>query len=358
MEKPQLAKKRRRARGAEAEPVRPRSTINDVARLARVSKKTVSRVINNSPAVRGETRERVNAVIRQTGFVPDPQARGLAFRRAFLIGVIYDSPNPHYIVGLQQGLVDVLDGTGFELVIRPCDRRSPNFVNVVRNFVERQKLAGVVLSPAVAWDARVEALLRDIGCPAVRVMAGRAAAPQGTIVTYDYRAAREAARHLTAQGHRRVGHIAGPATSLSSHERRKGLIDGLKEAGIAFARRYERRGDYTFQSGFDAATALLALDPRPTAIFAANDEMAAGTYRAAHAAGLEIPRDLSVVGFDDGPIASRLIPALTTVHVPVRSIGRAAATKLLAAAGRPADDVPSEFAPALIVRDSVAPPSQ
>src|ERR1700759_2056249 len=143
---------------------RRRRPNNDIARLAGVSKKTVSRVINASPYVQKETRERIEAVIAEHGYAPDPQARGLAFRRAFLIGLVYDNPNPQYVVNMQLGLLDGMKGSGFELVVHPCDRASPTFLADLRGFVERQKLYGVVLTPSVSEDERAAALLREIGC--------------------------------------------------------------------------------------------------------------------------------------------------------------------------------------------------
>src|SRR5690349_24387229 len=123
------------------------ATINDIARLASVSKKTVSRVINQSPLVQEATRARIQAVIDKFGYVPDPQARGLAFRKAFLIGLVYDNPNAQYIVNTQEGALDALRGSGFVLVVHPCDRFSEDYITGVRRFVERQKRHGGTLVP-------------------------------------------------------------------------------------------------------------------------------------------------------------------------------------------------------------------
>ena len=144
-------------------------TINDIARLAGVSKKTVSRVINSSPLVRDDTRTRVESVIRQLRFVPDPQARGLAFRRSFLIGLVYDNPNAQYIVNAQQGVLDALRGSDFELVVHPCDRRGVDFIPGVIRFAERQKLRGVILLPPVSENDALVRSLRDIECEYIRV---------------------------------------------------------------------------------------------------------------------------------------------------------------------------------------------
>src|SRR6185503_9457480 len=169
-----MAERKAGARGGEggdgaADGLRKRPTINDIARLSGVSKKTVSRVINASPNVQKETRERIQAVIAERGYAPDPQARGLAFRRSFLIGMVYDNPNPQYVVNMQLGLLDGLRGTGFELVVHPCDRSSPSFLADIQSFIERQKLYGVVLTPSVSEDERVATLLEEIGCEYVRV---------------------------------------------------------------------------------------------------------------------------------------------------------------------------------------------
>ena len=125
-------------------------TINDIARLANVSKKTVSRVINESPFVREETRTPIDEIIRSTGFTPDPQARGLAFRRSFLIGLVYDNPNAQYVINMQEGALDALRRVGYELVVHPCDRNSPEFLSDIRQLVSRQKLDGMLLLPPVS----------------------------------------------------------------------------------------------------------------------------------------------------------------------------------------------------------------
>ncbi len=307
-----------------------RLTINDIARLSGVSKKTVSRVINRSPFLREDTRARVEAIMAETGYAPDPQARGLAFRRSFLIGMIYDNPNPQYVVNMQQGLLDGMRGSGFELVVHPCQRGAPNFLAEVRAFVERQKLFGVVLTPSVSEDEGLAAVLKEIGCPYIRIASVPVDVADATVVTCDRIGGVAAAKHLVELGHKRLGFISGPPGFRSSEERLGGFRDGLAEHGMALDDALIAPGAYTFESGLEAAAALLARDPRPTGIFAANDEMAAGVLRAAREAGLRVPEDLSVVGYDDFQIAARVWPALTTIHTPTREVGRWAAEKLIA----------------------------
>lgn len=334
------------------------ATINDIARLAEVSKKTVSRVINNSPFVKEETRKRVEAVIAEHGFTPDPQARGLAFRRSFLVGMIYDNPSPNYVVNMQQGVLDAVRGSGLELVVHPCNRASETFLAEVRGFVVRQKLFGVVMPPSVSEDDRVVEILRDADCPYVRIASVSLDEPACMVVTHDSRGAARAARHLAELGHTRIAFISGPDTFRSSHERGQGFRDGLAEHGLSLSDDYVRQGAYTFESGVEAARSLLAMTSPPTAIFAGNDEMAIGVMKAARDAGLDVPRDLSIVGFDDLPMASRVWPNLTTVRLPIRDMGRMAAEKLTARSRGldPATLAQPEVDPSLVVRDSTAGP--
>jgi LacI family transcriptional regulator len=310
-------------------------------------------VINASPFVHEETRQRVQAVIAEMGYAPDPQARGLAFRRSFLIGLIYDNPNPQYVVNMQLGLLDGMRGSGYELVVHPCDRASPSFLEDLRAFVERQKLFGVVLTPSVSEDERTAAVLAQIGCQYIRVASVSVDEPQHMIETRDRVGGAEAARHLADLGHTRVAFISGPPTFRSSHERREGFEEALAERGVKLEARYVAEGAYTFESGIECGRELLALEPRPTAIFAGNDEMAAGALQAARQAGLEVPQDLSVVGFDDFQIASRLWPPLTSIRTPTREIGRLAAEKLLGRKDEGRDF--KDRLPSLVVRQSSGP---
>lgn len=313
---------------ATLEPKR-RPTINDVARLANVSKKTVSRVINQSPFVNKNTRERIDAVIKELGYAPDPVARGLASRRSYLIGLIYDNPNAQHVIDTQQGIVDIIRGSGLELVVHPCNRRDKDFLAGARGFVDRQKLAGVILPSSVSEDEDLVAMLRESETPYVRIASVLLDDEENSIVTHDREGARRAAEHLAGLGHKVIAHVSGPDTFRSSQERRAGFVDGLKTAGLTLDKKLDLRGGYTFQSGVEAGRRLMAAVSRPTAVFCGNDEMAAGVCQAIRETGLEIGKDVSVVGFDDSPLASRLWPALTTVLLPIRASGRMAAVRLL-----------------------------
>ncbi|QBB72531.1 LacI family DNA-binding transcriptional regulator [Pseudolysobacter antarcticus] len=330
------------------------ATINDIARLAGVSKKTVSRVINRSPLVHPETREKVEALIREHNYAPDPMARGLAFRKSFLIGMIYDNPNAQYIVHMQNGALDSLRGSGFELVVHPCDSKNADYVDGVRQFVLQQRLYGVILVPRVSEDQALVDMLREIDCRYARIGAVELDDHTSMITTNDREGAVEVAKYVESLGHRHIGLITGPHRYLSARERGGGFLQTLAQRGIKVPAKYTVEGGYTFESGVACAERLLALTPRPTVIFALNDEMAAGVYKAAYRLGLRIPDQLSVVGFDDSPLASRLWPSLTTVRLPIRDIGLRAAAMLLQEPGSNA--APVAFTPHLVVRESCQPP--
>ncbi len=331
-----------------------RPTINDIARMAGVSKKTVSRVINESLFVKEDTREAIQSIIRETGYVPDPQARGLAFRHSFLVGLIYDNPNAQHTIDHQQGLLEAMAGTGFELVVRRVDRTSPTLVEDMRAFIERQKLFGVVLPSPVSEEERLVDLLKELDRRYVRISSTPLDQADRMVVSHDGQGAAQAAHHLAGLGHIRIALISGQQGRRSSSVRMQGFEEGLAEHGLALDPALVRRGAYTYESGMQAARELLALEPRPTAIFCLNDEMAAGAYLAARERGLVVGADISIVGFDDAPIAARLWPTMTSVRLPLRQMGRIAGEMLTPSVLRDAPATSREIVPELIVRNSTA----
>lgn len=333
-------------------------TINDVARIAGVSKKTVSRVINRSPLLNDDTRKRVEEVIGGLGYVPNPQARALALRRNFLIGLVHDNPNAQTVMNVQQGILEALHDTEFEMVVRPVDRGSATILEDLRHFLERQRPFGVLLMPPISENDAVARLCDEIGVRYVRMGSAELDDPDHMVASNDREAVRLAVEYLIEQGHRRIGLVGGPHGFRSARERRLGFEEALGDAGIALPRSMVAEGNYTFESGITAAERLLDLTPRPTAIFSSNDEMAAGVLHAARQRGLDVPRDLSIIGFDDTPIAAHVWPPLTTVRWPIASMARSAALKLIAGIDGPPPgvDEPSLFLSTLIRRGSVAPP--
>jgi LacI family transcriptional regulator len=335
----------------------PKPTINDVARLAGVSKKTVSRVINRSPLLNQETREKVEKVIGELGYVPNPQARALALRRNFLIGLIHDNPNAQMVLNVQQGILEALQGTEFAMVIRPVDRNSSMMIEDVRHFLDQQRLYGVVLLPPISENDRLARLCDELEVRYVRMGSAELDDPDHMVASNDRVAVCEAVTYLIDHGHKLIGLIEGPDGFRSARERRLGFEDALAAAGIKLPRSLIAHGNYTFETGVAAANRLLDLSPRPTAIFASNDEMAAGVVHAARTRGIDVPRQLSVIGFDDTPIAAHIWPPLTTVRWPIVSMARAAAFKLVGSLGvESTTPEPSMFISSLVRRASVASP--
>ncbi len=332
-------------------------TINDIARLSGVSKRTVTRVLHESSSVTAQTRERIEAVIRHHNYVPESAAQGLAFRHSFLVAMVFDNPNPQYVVTLQQGILDTLVGTGFELLVRPIDHTASSWLDEVRTFVLRQRLFGVILPPPLSEDERLAQVLEGLDCQFVRIASILLDEPGRMVVTHDYYGGFAAARRLAELGHRIIAHISGPPWFRSSHERRRGFADGLAESGLELSPAFTRVGAYTYESGLECARELLSIKPRPTAIFAGNDEMASAVYRAARENGLRIPQDLSVIGYDDAPVAELVWPSLTSVRLPVREMGHAAAEKLFAKRGGRSIQRTTDFKPALVERGSTAEPA-
>ncbi len=336
---------------------RSKVTINDIARLANVSKKTVSRVLNDHPIVRDETRARVKKIMAEQGYAPDPQARALAFRRSFLIALAYDNPSPQYVVNMQRGILDQLDGTDYQLVLHPVDRTEAGFVEKMERFVERHRPAGVIMPPSVSEDEAICEMLRAQDCKYVRIASVDLDETSKLVRTHDAEGAAQAARHLASLGHTRIAHIHGPTSFRSAHERLAGFKAGLAEFGLELDEALTLEAGYTFDSGVRAADNLLSRANRPTAVFAGNDEMAIGVYTSARKFGLAIPNDLSIVGFDDTPMASRIVPALTTVRLPIREMGSEAARGLLRLIAGHNDAENKSFSHEIIVRESTQSPN-
>ncbi len=330
-----------------------KATINDVAEKAGVSKKTVSRVINRSPLLNDATREKVEKVIAELGYVPNPQARALALRRNFLIGLVHDNPNAQTVLTVQQGMLEAIRDSEFALVLRSINRRSPTLLEDIRFFIQQQRLFGVLIMPPMSENDALIAMCRELGCGYVRMGSARLDDERHLVESNDRQAVATAVNHLIAQGHRRIGFVAGPQGFRSAYEREQGYRDALSAHGIAVDPALMAGGNYTFETGLEAGRVLFSRDVRPTAIFSSNDEMAAGVVHAAHHAGLTVPDDVSLIGFDDTPIAAHMWPPLTTVRWPIKAMAYSAAIKLIYP-DRAAQEV-AFFESETIHRESVAP---
>lgn len=306
-----------------------RPTIKEVSKIAGVSFKTVSRVLNNEKHVSEETRRRVEEVVARLNFRPSHAARTLAGRKSFQIGLLYDNPSPYYIYHVQTGAQQRCTELGYRLLMQPIDSQSPDLVSNVLALIDETHLDGLIISPPVTEAAALIEELDRRGLPYVRIAPGVRRETGMAASMDDVRAARELVRHLIGLGHRAIAFIRGPESHVSSSERLAGYRAELEAHGIAFDPALVVPGDYSFASGYEAAKALVARNPRPTAIFAGNDDMAAGALAVAHENDIDVPGDLSIAGFDDSDLARAVWPPLTTIHQPVRDLAYAAADLML-----------------------------
>ena len=310
-----------------------RVTIVEVAKLAGVSIKTVSRVINREPHVRPALREKVERAITRLGFVPNAAARALSGNRSFVVAAFYRNPSLYYISELQKGAMRVCRQQGYHLMIEEVDTGTPEQLQGFDGFLRDVRLDGAILSPPVTDDATVLQRLDAAGVPYVRLAPLTDAARSHAIFSDDEGGAALLARHLWSLGHRRIGLVAGPAAHLASQDRRKGFLAELTRCGLATEAVQIVEGDFSFAAGMAGGIELLARNPRVTAIFACNDDMASGVMAAAARLGVAVPESVSVVGYDDSPIATQVWPPITTVRQPISDMAAEAARLLIQGEG-------------------------
>lgn len=313
-----------------------RVTIQAVARRAGVSTMTVSNVFNRTGKVGEATRARVLAAIEELGYVPNQAARRLGGSAVARIGLIYSDVESMFINATLAAVAVVAAEKGLQLMIRSARAASAAEVVDHAHALVRSGAQALLLIPPFAEMLGHSPALAGLGVPAAAI-ATALPFPAVTTVRIDNRAAaRDVTRRLLAGGRRRIAVVAGPASHSDSLARLEGHRDALREQGLPFAEDLCIEGDFSFASGLRAAERLLDLDPRPDAIVAANDDMAAAILWAAHRRGLDLPADLAVTGFDDTLVATRVWPALTTVRQPIRAMA-SEAIELLAQAVRDPD---------------------
>ena len=309
-------------------------TIDDVAALAGVARVTVSRVLNGGPNVSAKARDAVMAAVDKLQYKMNMQARFLAGGRSQVIGLVYASdldaePNSFYYSGLEIGAMRACSAHGFQLMLHAVNQQALDNLESLLGLIEQRRYDGLILTPPLADDLALLAELKRRNLPVVGVSAGHAA--QGLIAGVgidDEAAGFEMTRHLLSLGHRRFGFIRGLEGHLAADGRYLGFIRALETAGLKVDDMQVERGNFSFKSGTALSEAIIARSPRPTALICANDDMAVGASFTAHKMGLDIPRDLSIVGFDDTPVSEIVWPPLTTVHQPLRTMG-ARAVELL-----------------------------
>lgn len=328
-------------------------TIADIARRAGVSKATVSRVLNNKPDVDAAKRERILGIIRETGYVPRLAAVSLATGRTNLIGLLAPSLSRPWSLEVIQGISEAIESTAYELVLYTTsldERNQELFARALSNGLTDGLL---IMLPRNSTGYLSQ--LEHQGFPTVLIDHRGVPSSLPTVTAANTDGAYAAIHHLLTLGHQRIGIITGIMDFGCSRDRLEGYKKALQDAGIAPDPYLIKYGDFSESTGYALAEQWLrdSTSQRPTAIFASNDAMAFGVLRAARSAGISVPGDLAVVGFDDVPGAAQIHPALTTVRQPLRDMGRRAVEMLLLQIrqGRPVESkvvVPTE----LIVRES------
>ena len=333
-------------------------SIRDVAAAAGVSVATVSRVLSPATAdvpMRKETRDRVERAIDELGYRPNDLARALLQHRTSAIGlVVPDISNPYY-PPLVRGVEDVASSHGYRIVLCNTDR-DPAKISGYLDTLIKTRVDGIVVAGG-GW-ADVPDRTAVLGTYRTGLVAvGRHDTAHPSVRIDNVAASREATVYLLGLGHRRTAFLGGPASSTTVQDRAQGYRDALRVAGLHGCEKAVRYGDFTEESGYAMMQELLGASPPPTALLCANDRIALGAYAAAADAGRRVPDEVSVVGFDDTPIARYVRPTLATVAIPTYEMGRVAMRLLLAQLEGSAPPALETLPTRLVLRDSAAPPA-
>jgi len=342
-------------------------TIDDVAALAGVGRTTVSRVLNGSPKVSPEVRERVLKTVETLNYKVNRQARALAGGRMHMLALVYASdldtePNSFYYSGLELGALRACTELGFNLMTQAVNQNADNTAEQILDMIDARRCDGLILSPPFSDDLELLAQINQRNFPVICISSGAGSQALASGVGIDDEAAGyDVACYLIGVGHRRFGFIRGPERHVSADDRFTGFLRALTANGLAGEAYVAERGNFTFHSGVEAFPALYNASLRPTAIICGNDDMAVGAMFSAHRMGLDIPGDISIVGFDDTPVSEIVWPPLTTVRHPVKQIGYEAVRMLherdqaTSAAAAPQSSV---IPHAVVARESVSAPCE
>ena len=313
------------------------ATIQDVARKAQVSVKTVSRVMNRHEHISPKTREKVEQAMRELNYAPSAIARQMRLGDDLSIGVLLADPSSGYQSQLNHSLLKACSKAHRYLAVELFDEENPDWRGQVAQFLDRSKVANMILVPPICDSHDIHDLLRERGLRFVLVSPTGPVAGASAVAMDDRRAAREVTEHLISLGHHRIAHITGRDEHVVTVLRRLGYQDAILAAGLsASCEGMIVKGNFSFKQALDCAEDLLQRPERPTAIFAANDHMAVAVMMSAHKMGSSVPVDLSVAGFDDTPMGRSIWPPLTTVAQPFDEISEMAVSLLAGKRVRPA----------------------
>ena len=279
--------------------------------------------------MRTATREKVQKAIDKLGYHPSQSARSLASNRSFLVALLYDNPSASYVIDVQNGILSECRPAGYDLLIHPCDHKDPELEQQVVGLVRQSRVDGVVLTPPLSDNENLVRRLMELRISVVVIAPAQDALPCSSVMTNDEEAAFAMTSRLLEKGHRRIGYILGHPDHKAMGNRFQGYQKALMYQGIPVDKRLVVQGMNSFESGYYAAEKLLLSANPPSAIFASNDEMAAGAIKLAHKLGKKIPGEVAIAGFDDIPAAEQIWPGLTTVRQPIVEMAQQAAQLLL-----------------------------
>ncbi|MCU4675238.1 LacI family DNA-binding transcriptional regulator [Catenovulum sp. 2E275] len=306
-----------------------KATIKDVAEKAGVSVKTVSRVLNDEPRVKPSTKEKVEKAVAELKFKRNPLACGLRSNQSFVVTLIYSNPNPGYIYELQNGILSQCSKLGYHLQLQPCDYKDPNLLEIIEDLIEHTPQDGLLLTHPVCDNQAVRELLVKKGMPFARISTFREDKNSPGVYCNDKLAAIEMTNHLISLGHTKIAFIKGHPDFGATEKRYLGFLEAMKSWDIEVNPTFVKEGAFTFASGEEAARKLLIQKDKPTAIFSSNDYMAAGVLKVAAQLGINVPTDLSVVGYDDTPVSQQIWPSITTLRQPIFELAQTAVNQLV-----------------------------
>jgi LacI family transcriptional regulator len=309
---------------SEALPVERRqagATVLDVAREAGVSAMTVSRVVNGNPKVADETRRKVQAAIGALGYRVNVAARA-ARVGTVRIGLLHSNPSAAFLNAFLLGAMDQCSQSGAQLILEHCDDL-PSQRQAIAKLL-RHGVDGILIPPPLCDSSSALKRLEQTGIPIVAVATGRPSPLASAVRIDDYTGAATMTRYLLSIGRSDIAFIKGDPAHTPADLRFVAFMDTMKAAGLTVPRERIAQGMFTYRSGLDAARQLLGQATRPSAIFASNDDMAAGAIAVAHGMRLQLPDDLAICGFDDTPVATTVWPELTTIRQPIADMARSA----------------------------------
>jgi DNA-binding LacI/PurR family transcriptional regulator len=330
-------------------------TIKDIAKIVGVSHTTVSRALNNSPYISEKTKITIKQVAEKYGYIPNTSAKSLVLQRSFNIGLFFSTLN----LGVTSNFffetvsaVQNLIKDDYKLIIRGIDDYKGDYFEL-----NNKAFDGVILvSQAAQDDKLIEALIRK-SIPSVIVNRNIGNVEIDSFYSNEREITKEATEYLIQHGHTKIAYVKGKEHSISTEERFSGFMDAVSANSIELQEGYISSGDYSIKSGYDAMNNILKLDPKPTAAFCTNDNMALGAVRCLHENNIKVPEEFSIIGFDNTEYSEYLVPALTTIDRPIHKIVEEATKRLLTLINADKDKektvIRKCFESEIIYRDSV-----